>query len=233
MQTGKSIGAFRLRCQFGDAERRGVGAEDRGIADDRVERGVGLRLLVDVLDDRFDDDVARAEVVELRGAGEIRERPLLVLRRHFALLHAARQELVDPPQPFLDQRVLDLADDRLVASGGRDLRDSRAHEAATENADCFDLHRMSPSAFLTARGAPPPLALARGRRYAALPSGPSLGPQALAACPLSLFPYTVSTIAAIPCPPPIHAVASPRFRPRRRSSSVSVSSRRVPVMPSG
>ena len=31
---------------------------------------------------------------------------------------------------------------------------------------------------LNARGAPPPLALARGRGFAALPSGPSLGPQA-------------------------------------------------------
>ena len=35
------------------------------------------------------------------------------------------------------------------------------------------------SAFITARGAPPPRALARGRRSAALPSGRSLGPQAL------------------------------------------------------
>jgi len=44
------------------------------------------------------------------------------------------------------------------------------------------------SAFLTARGAPPPLALARGRRSAALPSGRSLGPQALIA---SLFAITL------------------------------------------
>jgi Ca-activated chloride channel family protein len=44
------------------------------------------------------------------------------------------------------------------------------------------------SAFLTARGAPPRLALARGRRSAALPSGRSLGPQALIA---SLFAITL------------------------------------------
>ncbi len=44
------------------------------------------------------------------------------------------------------------------------------------------------SAFLTARGAPPPLALARGRRSAALPSGRSLGLQALIA---SLFAITL------------------------------------------
>src|SRR4029453_17733773 len=35
------------------------------------------------------------------------------------------------------------------------------------------------ASFLTALGAPPPSALARGRRFAALPSGPSLGPRAL------------------------------------------------------
>ena len=38
---------------------------------------------------------------------------------------------------------------------------------------------MALPSFLSARGAPPPLALARGRRCAALPSGRSLGPQAL------------------------------------------------------
>src|SRR5580765_1808328 len=40
--------------------------------------------------------------------------------------------------------------------------------------------RFLPAGILTARGAPPPRALTRGRRFAALPSGRSLGPQALA-----------------------------------------------------
>src|SRR5262245_12568308 len=46
-------------------------------------------------------------------------------------------------------------------------------------------------------------------------------------------PYAAATIAAMPWPPPMHAVASPYFLPRRRSSSRTVSSRRVPLMPSG
>jgi hypothetical protein len=37
----------------------------------------------------------------------------------------------------------------------------------------------------------------------------------------------------MPWPPPMQAEARPRFRPRRRSSSVSVSSSRVPLSPSG
>ena len=50
---------------------------------------------------------------------------------------------------------------------------------------------------------------------------------------LSASRSSVSTIAAIPCPPPMQADATPRLRPRRRSSSSSVSSRRVPLAPSG
>jgi acetylornithine deacetylase/succinyl-diaminopimelate desuccinylase-like protein len=49
-------------------------------------------------------------------------------------------------------------------------------------------------ASITARGAPPPRALARGRRFAALPSGRSLGPQAL--LPVLLLGAVISPAAA-------------------------------------
>src|SRR5579864_6869656 len=42
-----------------------------------------------------------------------------------------------------------------------------------------------------------------------------------------------STIVAIPCPPPMHAVARPYFALRRRNSCSSVITNRVPVAPSG
>ncbi len=52
------------------------------------------------------------------------------------------------------------------------------------------LFQFLPFSFITARGAPPPRALARGRRFAALPSGRSLGPQALFLF-LSLSPFVL------------------------------------------
>ena len=68
----------------------------RAVADDRVQRSVGLRLLVDVLDDRFDDDVARPSG---RRASSSRRGCqaclLLLLGRHLPFLHATRQELLD------------------------------------------------------------------------------------------------------------------------------------------
>src|SRR4029078_9995555 len=127
--------------------------------DDRVERRIGVPLLVDVFNDRFDDEVAGPEIFELRRPGQIAEGAFLVLRRDFAAFDAAGEELVDSPEPFLDQRVFDLADDGFVAGGGADLRDPSAHEAAAENAYCFDLH-VSVS-FLTLHWGPTPSACQR------------------------------------------------------------------------
>src|SRR6202035_1796203 len=45
--------------------------------------------------------------------------------------------------------------------------------------------------------------------------------------------FILSTIIAIPCPPPMQAVASPYFFFRRRNSYNKVITRRVPVAPSG
>src|SRR5262245_12573795 len=64
------------------------------------------------------------------------------------------------------------------------------------------------SAFLNARGAPPPLALARRLRA-------SLGPQALrlVPCPLSLVPCPFSLVP-FPFLPPTHRLRSCAQRPR-------------------
>src|SRR5260370_14949783 len=45
--------------------------------------------------------------------------------------------------------------------------------------------------------------------------------------------FIASTIIAIPCPPPMHAVANPYRKPFRRSSFTSVITTRVPLAPSG
>ena len=44
---------------------------------------------------------------------------------------------------------------------------------------------------------------------------------------------TLSSATAIPCPTPMHMVASARFAPRRLSSSAAVPVIRAPLMPSG
>src|SRR5262249_48838840 len=63
------------------------------------------------------------------------------------------------------------------APRSRRRRYPRSFTARCEAPSCRPQRRL-PS-FFNARGAPPPLALARRRGFAALPSGASLGPQAL------------------------------------------------------
>src|SRR6185436_5861896 len=77
--------------------------------------------------------------------------------------------------------------------------DSRSSPHSVWWGCCEEAIGKEQSAFLTARGAPPPRALARGRRFAALPSGPSLGPQALSLfpCPLCLVPVLFRVCAAV------------------------------------
>src|SRR5262245_311739 len=110
------------------------------VADDAVENAVGLRLLVHVLDDRLDDEIAIVQVVEPRRACEIPERPVPLLGGDLALLDAPGEELLDPAHPLLEESVLDLANDRLVARRRADLRDSRPHQAAAQHADCSYRH---------------------------------------------------------------------------------------------
>ena len=104
---------------------------------------VGAGLLVEVLDNRLDDEVAVLEIVEARRALQIAERLVARVRRDLSLVDAVGQELLDPPQPLLEKGLLDLADDRLVAGLRRDLRDAGAHEAAAEDAHRTNLHSFS------------------------------------------------------------------------------------------
>src|SRR5882724_9739821 len=49
----------------------------------------------------------------------------------------------------------------------------------------------------------------------------------------TIYQFKLSTTIAIPCPPPMHAVARPYFFLRRRNSYSSVITSLVPVAPSG
>ena len=142
MQPRETVGAPGRRGELGDAERRGVRAEDRLLAHQRVERGVGGLLRLDVLDDRLDDQIAACQVIERGGALQVSERRVPGLLRHLSPGHAVAQELVDTAQAFLQERVFDLAHDRPVTRLRRHLRDTGAHEAAPQNAHCHDCHRI-------------------------------------------------------------------------------------------
>jgi hypothetical protein len=132
----------RLLDAAHDAQRRGV--RQKIVAGPTgVERREHRRLLVHVLDDRLDHEVAAPEILEPGCPGEIRQRRVASVGRDLALLDAVVEELPDPPQTLLEEIVTHFADDRPVVGLRRDLRDAGTHEPASEHTDCFDGHSRS------------------------------------------------------------------------------------------
>jgi hypothetical protein len=108
--------------------------------DDPLER-VDVCFLVDVLDDRFDDEVhgfSASNVVVPDRLAMVASRP-----PHLPLGDAVVEELLDAAETFLQKRVVDLANDRLVARRRRHLRDARPHQPASQHANRLDLHVSS------------------------------------------------------------------------------------------
>ena len=155
VQAAEPIRPLRRRRQLGDAQRRGVRDEDRVRPDDLLERRVGLPLVVEVLDDRLDDEVAVLQALERRRAA--RGSPSVVSRVPAATLPLPRlvQELLDPADALVERDVVDLADDRLVAGRRADLRDTGSHQPAAEHANRFDFHHATST--IAAIPWPPPM----------------------------------------------------------------------------
>ena len=143
MQAAEPVRPLRRRGELGDAERRGVREKDRVRLHERLERGVGLALLLQVLDNRLDDEVARSQRVERRGAGEVAERRVALIGGDFALRDAVLEEPLHPTETLVQRDLVDLAHDGLVAGGGGHLRDTGAHQPTPEHADRLYRHRSS------------------------------------------------------------------------------------------
>jgi hypothetical protein len=117
-----------------------VGAENRRRLAGAVERRESLLLGLQVLDDRFDQDVAFRQVLEARGRREPRPRGVPVRGGELAFFHGLRQRAVDARDALAREVFGDLADDRAVSGLRRDLRNPRAHQARAEHANGVDLH---------------------------------------------------------------------------------------------
>src|SRR3954464_9813763 len=105
------------------------------ILDDALERAVGGALLLEVFDDRFDDQIAAGEWVEGGAAGKVAERLLARLRRDLALHDPPVEKLPNAAEALFKQRFVHFADDRGVAGRRADLRDARPHQPATQHSN--------------------------------------------------------------------------------------------------
>jgi hypothetical protein len=110
--------------------------------DMRFDLRVRLLFGLDVLDNRFDHEIAVLQVGVAGRPFQISKRPVAIGGGHFALRHAVAEKLVDAAETLLQKLVVHFEHEGLEARGGGNLRDARAHQAATENADCFNRHSV-------------------------------------------------------------------------------------------
>ena len=93
----------------------------------------------ELLDDRFDHEVASGERVELCRQRQLLERSRALVGRHALLVDLALEEVRDPVACLLTEVVGDLAAHGLVSRFDRELGDPGAHRAQADNADRADL----------------------------------------------------------------------------------------------
>src|ERR1019366_9394890 len=124
------------------------------------------------------------------------------------------------------------------SSHSANLRNARPHQPTTKHSNFLNFHDCIPLESL--------VILSEAKNLCTLPSPANCIDPSRQNAPLRMTrvfliranPWQrtqlkLSTTIAIPCPPPMHAVASPYFFFRRRNSYSSVITNRVPVAPSG
>src|SRR5204863_4144220 len=96
-------------------DARGVRGEDRGWLADAVEFRKNLALLVEVFDDRFDDQVAVLQIRQGGSAREVVQGQFRLSRGRFSPFHAFGQGSANAVHALLEDLLVDLPDDRRMA----------------------------------------------------------------------------------------------------------------------
>src|SRR6266850_1513875 len=94
----------------------------------------------DLLDDRLDDQVAILEVGERGRAAKPSARRLRVVFGRSAALDETSERSVDALEALVDERLVDLAHERIEARLRADLRDARTHLTEADDADALNSH---------------------------------------------------------------------------------------------
>ena len=140
VQTDEPLRALGRGGLVGDGQGRRIGREVGVVPDHAIERFPHLKLAVQVLGDRLDDQVAVGQVAVLKRRRDPGQHRVGVSLLELALLDGAPQLLSDLADALVQLALVDLADDDLPAVLSADLGDSMAHQATADDTDLLDLH---------------------------------------------------------------------------------------------
>ena len=140
VQADEALRALGRGQKLGDRDRGGIGREDGVFLHDAVERCVHLFLLVDVFDDGLDDDVAVGQVLHVSRAFEPRAHSSAGASLSGPFSANLASDFSMPAKPLSRNFCSTSSTVTSNPASGRDLRNTRTHQPATQNANFFDFH---------------------------------------------------------------------------------------------
>ena len=128
--------------QLRDGNRGGIRGENRLFFHHRVERGEHFCLVCNVFDDGLNDDVAISQIFFFCGAFQPGANGLGRLFER-AFFCEFGQRFLNARESFVEKFLLHFEYGNIESGSGRDLSDSGAHQAAAQNANFLNVHRIT------------------------------------------------------------------------------------------
>ena len=114
---------------------RRVRRQDRAVLAELVQRPEHLVLDLELLEHRLDHDVRVGDDVEIGGRGDPAERRLDVGLGDLLLLRELGQRGLDPVQPRVQRRLIEVADRHVPAGLRGHLRDAGTHQSGADDGE--------------------------------------------------------------------------------------------------
>ncbi len=141
MHSDNAIRSIRDRGDLGDRDRRGVRCEYRLVFSQLVEFREEILLRLEVLDDRFNDEIRIRDRFEIDHGIDSRERFVHFLLRELLLVDTSLQVLRDRRHRAVQVLLFHVHQSDVEVRESRHVGDSVPHRAATD--DTYLLHRNS------------------------------------------------------------------------------------------
>ena len=143
MNSANLFGPPGAHRQLDDGQRRRIRREHRMRSADAVELGEQLLLRLEVLDDRFDDEIAFCEPVEVGDRDDARQRRLACFCGELALLHLLGERALEPGQRRIGRRLGAAPECDVIARLGGHFGDARSHDSGSDDPDPLLHHHSS------------------------------------------------------------------------------------------
>ena len=115
----KLSGRRGLRGELRDGNRRGVAGQNHAGAEDRIGILQHAHFQIELLGNRFDDEIGGGERLRVGDGADARQRRGFFCFADFVLLHFAVEIFGDGVEAAIEEALLDVAEDHVVAGSAQ------------------------------------------------------------------------------------------------------------------